>query len=318
MTLVVARVTPLGARLAGDMRITNPRGESGGFLRAALKLILLRSTLCVAYAGDVNDAMKAIRQVAEADLDVREAESHLLEAHERSRVTRATDEAEFMVASLRPPRLTVIKRGRGDVARNGWLGDHAAFEEYQRHYHADRFVPPQAMFEGLPDAAARAGDIEIASQMGNGMHAVVDGPWHEVDDQGRVVRVLPRPRGGSHPTVGEAIVQVVPRIPDNLFGYSTYVRAEAPPFTDPLPAENGVSPADFGSAEHGSFSCAMLAPTERGVGAMGLYFAEGRLGVLYAPLMLNEPELYRNMTRSSFVELVHLKRNISLEGLGGD
>jgi hypothetical protein len=300
------------------MRITNPLGESGGFVRAALKVVLVRPTLWVAFAGDVEDALIAIRHVADAQLDVLETESYLREAHERSRSIRATDEAEFVVASLRPSRLTVIKRGRADVSGNGWLGDHAAFEEYQRHYNADRVVLAYAMFEGLPDAAERAGDVEIAPRMSDGMHAVVDGPWQEIDDRGRRVRVLPRPRGGSHPTVGEAIVEAVPRNPDNLFGYSTYVRAEAPPFTEPLPARHGVSPADFGSAERGSFSLSMLVPAERGVGAVGLYFSEGRLGALYAPLTLDEPELYRDVTRSSFVEQVHLHRDITLEGLGSD
>jgi hypothetical protein len=37
MTLVVARVTPLGVRVAGDMRITNPDATESGFLHAELK-----------------------------------------------------------------------------------------------------------------------------------------------------------------------------------------------------------------------------------------------------------------------------------------
>ena len=315
VTLVVGRVTPLGVRVSADMRITT-EGKSGGFARAALKPILIRPTLCIAYAGVVVDAVTAIRDVAAAGLDAGDAEAHLLAAHNRSRAKRGDEQAaEFLVASLNPARLAVIKNGTAGVREDGWLGDSIAFNEYWRHYNADRPVPWDKMVEGMPDAAARAGDFEIADRMGVGMHAVVDGPSMEFDDEGKVVGVL-LPRGGSHPLVGEAIVTAAPRNPDNLFGYLTYVSAHAPPFAQPLPAVNGVSPADFGTTERGSFSCNLLTPIERGVGAMGLYFAEGRLGVLYAPLQLDEPELYPKVDRASFVELVRLKREISLEGLG--
>ena len=61
----------------------------------------------------------------------------------------------------------------------------------------------------------------------------------------------------------------------------------------------------------------MLAPVQPGVGAIGLYFAEGRLGVLYAPLLLDEPERYPSVSLDIFVELVRLRRDISLRGIGG-
>jgi len=53
------------------------------------------------------------------------------------------------------------------------------------------------MVEGLSNPAARAEDLEGASRMGAGMHAVVDGPSFEFDGDGNVTGVL-MPSGGNH------------------------------------------------------------------------------------------------------------------------
>jgi hypothetical protein len=238
-------------------------------------------------------------------VDAEETKSCLLEAHEHS-----DGRAEFLIASLRPPKLGVVKGGVAEVADTGWLGDLDAFDEYQRHYHALPFPLPVEMF----DSPQRAGDIEIADRMGRGMQAVVYGPSLAFEN-GKLRALIPR--GGSHETVGEAIVYAVPRVEDNLFKYSVYSRTEAPPFREPLPARDGVTPADFGSTERGSFSCLMLTPVQPGVGAIGLYFPEGQLGVLYAPLLLDEPEQYSSMAREAFIECVRFRHDIALQGIGG-
>lgn len=307
MTLVVARVTPLGVRIAADMRITHPWEIQRGFLRAALKIILLNPTLCVAYGGNVGPALDAIRRISAEGLDIETASAQLLDAHVRS-----DPPSDFLVAGLRPSRLVAIKDGRVEDCEAGWLGDTEAFEEYQRYYHdAEQLQPPPEFY----DSAERAADIEIANHMSRGMEAVVHGAAVKIDGDRRTVAL---PRGGSHDSVGEAIVNVVPRVEDNLFKYAEYNRANASPFSEPLPAHGGVVPPDFGSAERGAFSYFMLTPVEPGVGAIGIYFEEGRLGVLYAPLVLDEPERYPSISMGEFVNLVQERRGVSLHGFIGD
>jgi hypothetical protein len=75
-------------------------------------------------------------------------------------------------------------------------------------------------------------------------------------------------------------------------------------------------PPDFGSAARGSFAYHVLRPRQSGVGALGIYFREGRLGLLYAPLILDAPDPYRDVSLEGFVELVRIKRGIDLAGLG--
>jgi len=46
-----------------------------------------------------------------------------------------------------------------------------------------------------------------------------------------------------------------------------------------------------------------------------LYFYEGRLGVLYAPLILEQPEIYSGSPcPAAFVEMVRLRHGILLTG----
>jgi hypothetical protein len=220
MTLVVARVTPLGVRLLGDMRVTDPNAaRPRGYVGAALKMILLRPTLCIAYAGNVGAALEAIREVHSRDLSADDAATYLLDAHRRSAVG-----ADFLVASLRPSRLVAVKDGSMETVPAAWIGDFEAFAEYQRYY--DQEVPRHP-HEDFYDSAERAADIEIANRMGNGMDAVVHGPGLVIDGETLTVNI---PQGGSHKTVGEEIVYVVPRVEDNLFRYSHQVRYRASPF----------------------------------------------------------------------------------------
>jgi hypothetical protein len=282
MTLIVARVTPLGVRIAADMRVTDPYEIQRGFLYAALKPILLSPTFCIAYAGLVSPALAAIRRVHADGLDLEAATSYLHQAHESS-----DRNVDFLVASLRPRTLIAIKEGRSSETGAEWIGDHVAFSDYQREYHRNR---PYKLSPEMFDRPDRAEDIEVATRMSDGMRAVVDGPTHVVEDG---IEKLVIPRGGSHPTVGEAIVNVVPRVEDDLFAYSHYNRA------------------DF----EGSLSYFFLSPSQPGVGAVGLYFMEGRLGVLYAPLAGDDPMKYPRVSLAQFVELVRLRHGISLEGL---
>ena len=127
---------------------------------------------------------------------------------------------------------------------------------------------------------------------------VVHGASLVIDGETQTVN---RPEGGSHKSVGEAIVNVVPRAEDDLFKYSNFGR-----FTASL----------YDPAVLGAFSYSALASAEPGVGVIGLYFDQARLGVLYAPLLLDDPERYSFVSREAFIERVHQVHGVSLQGLG--
>ena len=230
MTLVVARITPLGIRMTADMRVTDPSAIRRGYVHGALKLIALAPTLCVGYAGNVDFALQVIREIASLGPTFHAARDRLVDANQRS-----GGASDFLVAGLRPSRLIEIKNSRGVSCSAGWIGDARAFAEYQAEYHRDQHIPPREMF----DSGDQADDIEIASRMSAGMHAVVEGPVSVGEGEDRV---LTPPQGGRHEAVGEALVKVHPRAEDNLFSYQVSTRAQAPMSSDPLPPASGSCP----------------------------------------------------------------------------
>jgi len=160
MTLVVARVTPLGVRLVGDMRVTylgperDQEARRAGYLDAALKLIVVRPTLCIGYAGDHVHALDAIKLIANSKLDVAHAERILTESHLRHRESDRW--VDFLVASLRPSRLVAVKGGAATEDAASWIGDREAFADYQRHFLAGRpgTQPPAAPAHHRTDRSA--------------------------------------------------------------------------------------------------------------------------------------------------------------------
>jgi hypothetical protein len=185
VTLVVARITPLGVRMAADMRVTDPSQIQRGYVHAALKAVLLSPTVCVGYAGNIGFALHAIREIASLGVGFDAVQARLLAAHRDSKGV-----SEFLVAGLRPSRLVQIKEGGAAFDPAGWIGDGRAFREYQAEYHRKQWVPPREMY----DSNDRAEDIEIAIRMKAAMDAVVEGPTSVGEGQDRVLTL---PQGGD-------------------------------------------------------------------------------------------------------------------------
>jgi hypothetical protein len=292
VTLIVANITPRGIWLTSDMRITDRSAANArGFFGAALKLVLVSPTLCIGYAGTLRAALAGIRAVAYDAMTPAAATEHLLGIH------LADSAVDFLVASLQPPTLLEIKNGRALQRQSAWLGDQNAFSRYQEFYHGEHFLPPAVGLD--PDYTA---DLDVAVMMNDAMQDLVlaDG---ELDGP-----------GASDALVGEASVTVGPRGEDGLFNYHLYVSNRGP-FAASRPAGESLM-----STELGSFTISMLAPAEPGVGAVGIYFAEGRLGILYAPLLTlapDQPDRFQDCTVHEFVDKVMARYGIALRGVGG-
>lgn len=292
MTLIVANVTPRGIWLSSDMRITDPSAaKAPGFLGAALKLILVSPTLCIGYAGTVGAAVAAVRHVDAEQMAPVPAAEHLLSVH------LDDPTVDFVVASLRPSVLVEIKDGRAERRETAWLGDLEAFKRYQALYHAEHFLPP---FPDL-DPESKA-DLDIAVRMNDAMQAVV---LADSEAEGP---------GESHGLVGEASVTVGPRAEDGLFKYHLYYSYSGPFASGPA------SGGPLMSTAQGSFTISFLAPEEPGIGAIGIYFPEGRLGLLYAPLITSgadRPQRFHSATVVEFADSVKTRYGLSLRGVDG-
>ena len=150
----------------------------------------------------VTPALAAIREAARRP-EIDAVSKGLLDAHIASGKA-----AEFLIASVEPRKLVIVKEGGSEEGESGWLSDYDAFAEYQRYYHQDQFVSSHQL---LADDPERAQDLEIATRMRTGFDAVLSGPRAVVEDGKQFLR---EPSGGSRSSVGEAIIYAVQRISD--------------------------------------------------------------------------------------------------------
>ena len=107
---------------------------------------------------------------------------------------------------------------------------------------------------------------------------------------------------------------VGPTAEDGLFKYHLYYS-----YSGPF-ASGGASGGPLMSTGRGSFTVSFLAPEDPGIGAIGIYFPEGRLGILYGPLITerpDRPDRFHPVTVDGFADGVKARYGVSLRGVGG-
>jgi hypothetical protein len=100
------------------------------------KLCVLSPSLAVGFAGSPELALEAIAGVPRAATP-RDVVRHFLEFH------RSRDQGVDFIVMVGQPQLWLVRITGGDegngLARTAWIGDHAAFEHFQR-YRGDREI----------------------------------------------------------------------------------------------------------------------------------------------------------------------------------
>lgn len=191
MTLIVARILePDHIRVYGDIRVTNSLGTSS-YAEAALKVVILSTDLCVAYAGSVEPAVEAIRSISSDGAAASIAQE--LAAHPSSQA----GVSDFLVAALRPASLVVVRHGAASYGGPAtWIGDQTAYAKYQAAFHETSKPTADSGREG-------ASSFEIAAnQMHVAMKAVIDDP--EIDSVGEMCVRAASDYGGEFQYPGKA------------------------------------------------------------------------------------------------------------------
>jgi hypothetical protein len=286
MTLVVARSLGDAVVVVSDLRVTDRHEMRRGYPFAVLKAVTISPTLCVAFAGPVERALDGLR--AAADLADGSFDSVVARLAGFLPAGRA-DGPEFLIVSSQPPRIARLRAGSiEDHQPASWIGDIDAFEEFQR-LAGRRDSRPIA---GLTPRQQFVGRVEAA------FSDLLDGVLRDA---------LKEP---SIPSVGEASVTIASG-DDGAFRYlaRTFAHASATT-TNAQPTVLKV-----GTAAQGGFAYSVLTPTQPGQGAIGIYFYQGRLGLLYHPLQDRYPIPYSGVTAQDFRLAVSRDHAIDLQGM---
>lgn len=174
MTLVVCKDIDGDIRFESDTLIWNDlTGKREPFLKGKLKTIILDENHCLAFAGDVSIAQKAITDMGCSIIPFN-----------RSKVIAILSEAskfgaEFILASLIPKsEIVVIKEGKIEAASSVWIGNQKAFQKFQQFWvpRASSVIPREERsrlignaFQSVIEAGVdNVGDLQISVGSKNG------------------------------------------------------------------------------------------------------------------------------------------------------
>ncbi len=135
MSLVVAGYENKSMVIVSDTKLTYPNYmhnslknhiNSGTIEHGILKLVVVSEKICVAFAGEVEYAENAIKEI-NPDASIQYIQRVLEENHQKS-----AGKTDFILCSnLGQQIIHVIKDGKIEVAGQAWIGDKIAFERFQ-------------------------------------------------------------------------------------------------------------------------------------------------------------------------------------------
>jgi hypothetical protein len=287
MTLIVGRRNLNGVvHVVGDMRLTDPAEIRRGYRFAVLKNIILSPDHLVAFAGNADLGMHMIRRFKDAPID--ELANGLLDSAREAGAGPGS--VDYLLAHTERGLQRITASGVEEPTEAGWIGDPAAFEVYQQGYHA-RPVPKPIWIEGVSPPRDQLGDpaaMEPFIRMATGTYVLME-------DQ-------------SVASVGEVFVTANSK---RGFHYEQQGFFQA---NHEQEIGSGWTTLNWGTAAQGGFGFNLLPPKEHGIGAIGLYFRHGGLGLLYHPLAYDDALAYRRVTHDEFCAAVAEDHRIEIDG----
>ncbi len=287
MTLIVGRHNLNGViHVVGDMRLTDPAEIRRGYPYAVLKNIILGPDHLVAFAGNADLGMHTIRRLKDAPIE--ELAGGLFDSAKEA--GGGPGGVDYLLAHTERGLQRVTASGVEGPTDAGWIGDPAAFEIYQRGYHAAP-VPEPLWIEGVSPPRDQLGDpaaMEPFIRMGMGTFALMES--ESVASVGEVFVTANSKRGFHYEQQG--------------FFQADHEQEIGSEWTD----------LNWGTAAQGGFGFNLLPPKEHGTGAIGLYFPHGGLGLLYHPLAYGDALVYRHVTHDEFCAAVAEDHEIEIDG----
>lgn len=286
MSLIVVRIIEADEiRVVSDTKITNYKAIHQTPLNGMMKCIVISSTCCVCFAGNVGLAQNAIEPILKIqEIDGDTVAENLLQAHRNG--NRGTD---FIVA-VTEQRPTVYRIADGEIesTQSTWIGDQPAFNAYQEQYYS----LAQAPFGGF--IAEEAATFDVIRRMSEAFKSVLENPTYgSVDDFCITVTSKPVERDGFRYLASVA-----------GFGFQ--------PVSNTTDETSIFRPL---GVEGGSYVYSVLTPKQSGVGVIGVHFLEGRLGALFYPRAQWDPILFRNTTIADFIQKVSQRFGFTIDGI---
>ncbi|SRR6266542_6581371 len=132
MSLIVARKQGNQLAIVSDTKLTYPnediKGQKNNPSEGVIKTVIINPNLCVSFAGDIDYAEKAIKELNN-NHSIEETIKILEKYHNRSDY-----KTEFLVCAGKPsPIIHKIKVNESKDVHSSWIGDIKAFSSFQEN-----------------------------------------------------------------------------------------------------------------------------------------------------------------------------------------
>ncbi len=275
-------------RIFADTKKTSPHEILRGIQTSVLKVVIVRSDLCICFAGHIGPAVVALegldKMIGDKPWNLDSVLDYLLEAHIRS-----AKDTDFIIATL-TPKTELYRISDGRIERDlefCWIGDQDAFSTYQE------FFQQISGFEREDVSPEVAETLNTILRMERAFVRLVESRRHE--------------------NVGEFMIQVGTKPGEGFYYEGFHVGHPGSPNLRRKIDES--EEVREWAAAGGSYTFSMLVPEQSGIGAIGIHFYEGNFGALFYPLKTEKPVLIMGVDQKGFQDSILERFGLRLTGL---
>jgi hypothetical protein len=279
MTLVVARKINDITWIISDTLVYDPKPDQER--EYGLKAFVIDGSTAAAYTGSPNHAHALLKSLAEnASAENPDHPATVLAAAQK-RFIDAHGPAEIDFVVVHRGEISKISGGKLENVNTAWIGDHKAFESFQRYH--DNFQ------KGLATAFSDLFDPNGGPQSRTDLRLVnvdsVPGATSEDIAGGLALHDAMQLVAGdlSHSSVGGPVT-VATSSPRGA-RYLSYSGASSPIFK---PTHEGWQTIDFGDAVRGGFCFTSIVPEIEISGGWGIFFHQGKKGQYFTADLANQ------------------------------
>lgn len=290
MSLVVSKKIDNEVLVVSDLKLTNTlKLESEAKYTYGLKSVILNPWICISFAGAYRVALPIIDNILKSqkvNYFIPEAVDNLVD-YIVNNISGFEGDVSFIVsARFDDARIIKIENGIASEEDIAWIGDEAAFREYQKYY------------------VENINESELNEYFSLNIHKLREGNSDEVNTElGRNLKAMKKAIFSSPIDLGGSGQMVIGGFPVLAFSgpsgfmYDHYLYAASPHHIN-IP-NNDWSTVDWGSVITGGFAVTTCCGGE-GHGIIGFYIFTSEQGILFSPLGAMTPPFKNYNSQSEF------------------
>lgn len=299
MSLIVAKVEGNSILIVSDTKLSYSNdGEEEAQRQkvkpneGVIKTTIINSNVCVSFAGNVDEAEKAIKDI-EPSNTIDQIQNILYKSHRDS-----LGEVDYIIALGLPiPKIIVIKNGKVEESLYSWIGNKDGYERFQKYMlgkvKSDR---PETSFKVELSIEKKP---DIFDNLINSMDRVIE----DSDIKG----------------IAGFRVSVI--FEEGKFIYRPYLHSYSGTPTIEITMPPGVRSVTFPMPIHGSNASGGYTinffRSKENTNNVGIHLLQGNLGIIYKreDNGLLKPTVYTNIDEIDFCEFTEVNFNISPMGI---